>query len=44
MEETHLAMLARFHISYLPPAAGGSLLNVKVCNATGVGEGLLTLA
>lgn len=44
IEETHLAILARFHISYLPPAPGGSLLTVKVCNTTGFGEGLLTLA
>ncbi len=44
LEETTLATLARFHISYLPPAPDGLMLAVKACTAKGFGEGLIPLA
>jgi len=44
LEETTLATLARFHISYLPPAPEGRMLAVKACTSKGFGEGLIPLA
>jgi hypothetical protein len=44
IEETNLATMARFHISYVPPAPGGSLLTVRACNQVGSGETSLPLA
>jgi HEAT repeat protein len=44
LEAAALAMLGRFHVSYLPPAPGGRMLTVKACNSKGFGEALVLLA